>query len=206
MSRDRVAHPPIEALLLDFGNVVVPVDFGRMTSAWAAAAGRDPAEVAQRFAFDEPYCAYERGEIALGDYFGHLRRRLGVDLPDGELLAGWNAIFLEPEPAMEPLLAELSRRYPLYLFSNTNPEHHAHWAPRYAAMLGYFTAVFTSCGIGARKPEAEAFRHVALAIGADPARIVFFDDLAENVEGAWRAGLQAFVATGAADIRHVLPC
>ena len=53
------------------------------------------------------------------------------------------------------------------------------------------TRVITSCDIGARKPEAEAFRRVAAIAGLPPERLAFFDDLEENVAGARRAGLQA---------------
>lgn len=204
-ARHGKAVEPVEALLFDFGNVVVPIDFGRMFESWGRAAGVDAGVLLRRFSFDEAYCAYERNEIGLEAYFGHLRAVLGLDLSRESLLEGWNALFLDPDPAMERLLQELSGRYPLYLLSNTNPAHRAHWGPRYAAMLKPFRAVFTSCDIGARKPEAAAFGHAAREINAPPERIVFFDDLAENVAGARRAGLQAFVATGPEDVRRALP-
>lgn len=198
------ADGPVKALLFDFGNVLVPIDFGLMAASWARSAGREASDIRDRWAFDDAYKAYERDQIGLGEYFSHLRRTLEVDLDDAALLAGWNAIFLEPDPRTVPLLQELSRRWPLYLFSNTNRAHQAFWSFRYARMLEPLTEVFTSCELGARKPEAEGFRRVAERIGVAPGEILFFDDLEENVEGARRAGLQAFVATGPDDIRRAL--
>lgn len=194
-----------EALLLDFGNVLVPIDFGRAHAHWARAANVPTSHVAARFAFDEPLRTYERGEIDAAAYFVHLRNALAIDLPDAALQAGWNSIFLQPDPAVERLLEELSGRYPLYLFSNTNRAHLACWAPRHERMLARFKAVYTSCEIGLRKPDEQAFAHVARLMGFAPDRIAFFDDLAENVEGARRAGLQAFHVRSAADIRRALP-
>jgi len=165
--------PGIEALLLDFGNVVVPIDFGRVFEHWARTDGVAPEAVTARWAWDERYRAYERGEIDEAAYFAHLRERLGLRQGNADMLAGWNAVFLEPDPAMGGFLQELSRRHPLYLFSNTNRAHQAYWTIRYAGMLAPFTALYSSCEVGARKPEAEAFRRVAERMGVEPARIAF---------------------------------
>ena len=42
------------------------------------------------------------------------------------------------------------------------------------------------------------------AIGLAPGSILFFDDLAENVEGARAAGMQAVQVHGIEDIRQAL--
>ncbi len=194
----------VEALLLDLGNVVVPIDFARMFAAWGESAGVPAEALRERVTFDAAYCAHERGEIDTPTYFAHLRSRLGIALSDEALLTGWNAIFLEPEPAMAAVLEELAVRYPLYLFSNTNPAHAAHWSRRYAGLLARFKGIFTSFGIGERKPAALAFRRVAERIGLAPGRIAFFDDGGDNVAGANRAGLQGFLAAGPDDIRGAL--
>jgi len=181
----------VDAAVLDLGNVLVEVDFRRAFAAWAEAAGV-PAEVlAQRFSFDEAYCAHERGEIDHARYFRFLRKTLHIGLSDAEMLEGWNAIFGGPLPGAERVLRELAARMPLYVFSNTNPAHVAHFGPRYRALLSPVTRVVTSCDLGRRKPEPEAFRRMAAITGLPPARLAFFDDLEENVAGARTAGLQA---------------
>ena len=180
-----------DAAVLDLGNVLVEIDFRRAFAAWAEAAGVPAEALAQRFSFDEAYCAHERGEIDEAKYFSMLRTNLGIDISDDSFLAGWNAIFGGPLPGAERVLRELAARMPLYVFSNTNPAHVAHFAPRYRALLSPVTKVVTSCGIGRRKPEPEAFRRMAAITGLPPVRLAFFDDLAENVAGARAAGLQA---------------
>ena len=59
----------------------------------------------------------------------------------------------------------------------------------YADVLGHFREMFLSSTIGLRKPDAAAYDHVVKAIGVPASRIVFFDDLAENIEGARARGL-----------------
>jgi putative hydrolase of the HAD superfamily len=125
-------------------------------------------------------------------------------ISDEEMLAGWNAALGEPLPGIESLVARLSREFPLYVFSNTNPAHIAHFTPRYAGLLAVFRKTITSCELGARKPEPEAFARVAKLIGVAPGRILFFDDLEENVAGAREAGLQAYRVASAEQIESVL--
>jgi glucose-1-phosphatase len=181
----------IEALVFDFGNVLVDIDFDRAFAVWARAAGVPVTAVKARFSVDAAYCAHERGELDLRGYFASLRHSLGVRLTDEQLLAGWEAILGEPIPGIEPVVSELAALWPLYVFSNTNPSHAASITSRYAPLLRQFRHVFTSCELGARKPEPQAFERLAKRIGTAPERLVFFDDLEENVLGARAAGLQA---------------
>ena len=180
-----------DAAVLDLGNILVEVDFRRAFAVWAGAAGVPPGALAEKFSFDEAYCAHERGEISETKYFSMLRTNLGIEISDDSFLAGWNAIFGGPMPGAERVLRELAQRMPLYVFSNTNPAHVAHFGPRYRELLAPVTKVVTSCDIGRRKPEPEAFRRMAAITGLAPSRLAFFDDLEENVAGARAAGLQA---------------
>lgn len=193
-----------EAIVFDLGGVLVDVDFRRALERWAAAAGMPVATLASRFRRDEAYCAHERGELDDRRYFARLRGALGIDIGDEEMLAGWNAALGEPLPGIAPLVERLAREWPLYVFSNTNPAHVAHFTPRYRELLLHFRHVFTSCELGARKPEPQAFAHLAAAVGLRPEKLLFFDDLDENVRAARQAGLQAERVTRAGQIEAAL--
>jgi glucose-1-phosphatase len=193
----------VEAIVFDFGNVLVDIDFRRAFAAWADAAGVSASKVKSRFRFDDAYCAHERGEIDIHGYFAALRRSLDISLTDEQFLAGWDAILGEPMPGIEPLISRLAAQWPLYVFSNTNPTHAARIAADYGSLLRHFRHFFTSCELGARKPEPESFAHLAREIAAPASRLVFFDDVEENVAGARRAGLQAYQVRSAAEIAAI---
>ena len=181
-----------DAIVFDLGGVLVDIDLRRAFAAWGGAAGVPPDAISARFAVDEACCAHERGEIDDFAYFAHLRASLGLPrLSDEQMLAGWNAIVGEPIPGMEALVRRLASRVPLYVFSNTNPAHVAHFGPRLRHLLAHFRRTFMSCELGRRKPEAEAFARLSELVGLPPARLAFFDDVEANVAGARRAGLQA---------------
>ncbi len=181
----------VQALLLDLGGVLVEVDWGRAFSLWSARSGVPAEAIAARFERDAAYQAHECGTLGDAEFFQSLRRSLGIDLGDDAMLAGWNAILGEPFPGVPGLLERAAARIPVYVFSNTNAAHVAHFRPRYRRLLAAAREVICSCELGCRKPDAEAFRRVAARIGAAPGAILFIDDLEENVAGARAAGLQA---------------
>jgi glucose-1-phosphatase len=197
-------HPSLptsaDALLFDLGRVVLDLDFNRSLACWAGHAGCEPEHLVGRFSAGEAYRRHERGEISDAEFFASLRGSLGIEVTDAQFLEGWNAIFAGPMPEIEPLLARAARSLPLYALSNTNRAHEAHFSQAYAAVLSHFRKLFLSSTMGLRKPEAEAYDHVIREIGVPAERIVFFDDLAENVEAARARGLIAVQVTSIRDV------
>jgi FMN phosphatase YigB (HAD superfamily) len=195
---------PVDALLFDLGDVVIRIDFARVFARWAALAGGDAALLRERFSHDVPYQRHERGEIDTAAYFESLRETLGVDLDDARLLEGWNVVFIEEMPGIKELLKRIAPRIPIYAFTNTNPAHAAHYAKRFAPVLGHFRKVFASYEMGLRKPEPAAFARIVREIGVPGSRILFFDDTLANVEAARACGLQAVQVTSDETVRDTV--
>jgi FMN phosphatase YigB (HAD superfamily) len=189
-----------DALLFDLGRVVLDIDFNRTLGLWASHAGCEPAQLAKRFLRDDLYGRHEKGEVSDEAFFAGLRSSLGIELSDTQFIEGWNAIFVGEMPGINQLLARAAKRLPLYAFSNTNAPHIAYFSGKYAEVLGHFREIFLSSAIGLRKPDAEAYDHVVQAIGVPAERIVFFDDLAENIEGARERGLKAVLVNSSDDV------
>jgi len=193
-----------DALLFDLGRVVLDIDFSKAVDRWAAHAGCQPSDIINRFVRDETYRHHEIGRISDAAYFESLRASLGIGISDDQFLEGWNAIFAGAMPGIVPLLARAASRMPLYAFSNTNRPHVAHFSKAYADLLGHFREIYLSSTIGLRKPDAAAYDHVVKAIGVPAPRILFFDDLAENVEGARARGLNAVHVKSSDDVAKAL--
>jgi putative hydrolase of the HAD superfamily len=193
-----------DALLFDLGRVVINIDFNQTLTRWAGHAGRTQADLSGRFGPDETFRRHETGEASDAEFFAALRETLGVELSDAQFLEGWNAIFAGEVPGMNALLARAASKLPLYAFSNTNRAHIEHFSTAFADILGHFRQIFLSSTIGLRKPDAAAYDHVVKAIGLPAERIVFFDDLAENIEGARMRGLTAVHVTSPDDVARAL--
>ena len=193
-----------DALLFDLGRVVLDIDFGKALACWAGHAGCPPADLAARFVREESWRHHEVGKIEDAAYFDSLRTSLGITISDAQFLEGWNAIFAGEMPGIAPLLQRAAGRLPLYAFSNTNRPHVEYFSKAYADVLSHFREIFLSSSIGLRKPDAAAYDHVVSSIGVPAARIVFFDDSAENIEGARARGLTAVHVTSPDDVAKAL--
>jgi putative hydrolase of the HAD superfamily len=179
-----------DVLLFDLGGVVIDIDTRRIFARWAELAGCDVNLIAARVRFDGAYHRYERGEISVQEFFADLRAGLNINLSDEQFLDGWNAIFVGEMPGIAAALENARRTRTLYAFSNTNGAHVDCFSQRFADVLSHFKHVFISSTIGLRKPDPAAFAHVVQEIGVPARRILFFDDVAENIAGAKAVGLQ----------------
>jgi len=193
-----------DALLFDLGRVVLDIDFSKAIGCWATHAGCEPSDILARYVRGEAYHRHETGSISDEDYFGSLRASLGISITDAQFLEGWNAIFAGEMPGIAELLERAANHLPLYAFSNTNRPHVEHFSQIHADVLGHFREIYLSSTIGLRKPDQAAYDHVVGAIGFPASRILFFDDLAENIEGARACGLMAVHVTSSTDVADAL--
>jgi putative hydrolase of the HAD superfamily len=194
----------VDALLYDFGGVIVEIDFDWIFGRWAEFAGVPMERVKSRFSHGEAYQRHERGEIELGEYFRALRGELGVDLDDAQLIDGWQRVFGPEHPEVVALLKALEGRVPQYLLSNTNATHYDYFRHRYARALAPLDRIFASCEMGTRKPEREAFEHVSREIGVPLDRMLFLDDTAANLEGALALGMKTVHVRSPLDVVSAL--
>jgi len=204
MNFQTLAPGSADALLFDLGRVVLDIDFSKAISCWATHAGCAPSEILARYVRGDAYRDHETGRISDADYFDSLRASLGIRITDAQFLEGWNAIFAGEMPGIADLLARAANHLPLYAFSNTNRPHVEHFSQVHAAVLGHFREIYLSSTIGLRKPDRDAYDHVIGAIGVPASRILFFDDLAENIDGARACGLMAVHVRSPTDVADAL--
>ncbi len=190
----------VELLLFDLGGVVIDIDFERIFKKWSIYSGLPVQEIKAAFSADAALEQYERGQIDSTEYCRYVCDSIGMEMSFDQFSDGWNNVMVAPISPTVNLLRDLSTRIPLYALSNANPLHKAYWEKTYADELGYFKRVFVSSDIGYRKPDPSAYLLVAEELNIDPQNMVFFDDLADNVEGARNLGMQAVQVKSPTDI------
>lgn len=201
---EKITAQDVDALLFDFGGVIIEIDFDRVFARWAELAGRDFDQVKGRFRHGAAHERLERGEIDAPAYYDTLHADLGFDLEVSQWADGWARVLGPEIPETVELLRELGPRVPLYLFSNTNPAHHEAWSVRNANALKPMRRHFLSFEMGRRKPERESFERIGAELGLPLERILFFDDSPANVEGARAAGMQAVHVRSHADVKRAV--
>lgn len=113
-----------------------------------------------------------------------------ADVPPRELYATlWQDITVSPESL--DLVARLrDAGYAVHLATNQHRQRGEHMR----TALGYdelFDESFYSWELGTKKPEPTYFEAALERIGAEPAHVLFVDDMEVNVEAARQLGLAA---------------
>ncbi len=194
----------IRALLLDLGNVVLEIDFRRVFDYWATHANVEVDRLYDRWSLDDPYKRHEVGEIDFATYLHYLERKLEIELRLEHWLKGWNALFVATYPEVHTRLPRVADSLPVFAFTNTNPTHQQYWSRQFPEALYRFQKIYVSCEIGLRKPDVEAYEHVARDMGFRPDEILFVDDSRDNVDGARAAGMTTTWVESEADVVNVL--
>lgn len=198
----------MDAIIFDLGGVLLNLDFSATAQAFTQLGSSDFDALWQARFFER----FETGHLSAADFRQQLRRALQLpQATDAQLDAAWNAMLGDLPAANLALLQALRRRYKLFLLSNSNEIHieqinrvclKPHGVPD---LTSYFDAVYFSCRIGQRKPDAAAFQHVLAAQKLDPRTTAFIDDLALNIEAAKQLGLDARHLPPGTPLGSVLP-
>ena len=129
--------------------------------------------------------------MTASDFAELITAPFGLSLPFEEFVREWEDIFWLNEPVSLLIASLKSRGYTLILGSNTNQMHADYFRRRFAATLELFDALVLSYEVGCLKPDSRFYEACARAAGVPAGSCVFIDDMAENVDGARKAGLQA---------------
>lgn len=175
-ARARRGGAPVPiTLLLDMGGVVIPTLFESTAVPGfpAGPLGDDPA-----------YADVEGGRRQERDYWAQLIAAR-PDIDAGELWRACSYVRAEIRAAV----AAIAGRVRVVAFTNDM----AHWFgddwPQRFAELRHFDQVVEASKLGVLKPAPESFVRAAQAIGEDPARCLFVDDLPANLDGAAAVGM-----------------
>lgn len=182
------------ALIFDFGNVVAFFDHSRACESFGRRVGLTGPAFLDRLrerGFIPLLQSYERGAISSEMFSRSVAALAELEIPHDEFAAAWSDIFWLNEPVATLLRTLKAQGYTLVLGSNTNDLHASQFRAQFADTLAVLDAIVLSHEVGHIKPSSEFYLACAEAAGAAPADCVFIDDLAENVEGARAAGLQA---------------
>ena len=180
----------IKAIIFDLGNVLIHFDAVRAARSFAQEAHVPVEKVWRHFFTSKVEKAYTRGEITTREFFRHAQRAFHTQVSFRKFEKLWNDIFWENE-GVRPILKSLSRRYPLYVISNTNALHFNYVRRRFPGIFRCFKRTFPSHRMGHRKPDPKIFWKVLKTTKLRPEEVVFIDDMPAFVESARRLGMNA---------------
>ena len=147
--------------------------------------------------------AFEVGHLTPRQFAERFIAAWNIAVPPTNFLRAfrtWTRGFL---PGARELLTTLRGQYRLACLSNSNA---VHWE-RNALELELFTpfeVALSSHLLGYHKPDLAIYQRALAALGVDAGAVVFFDDVAANVDAAREVGITAFQVAGITGLRTCL--
>jgi len=188
-------------IIFDMGGVILHFDPLIPCRILAPVTGLDPAEILKRVMDSDAPRQFELGVLSEEQFTDKCNEALGTNIKQAELQKIWSNIFTENE-AVSNMIRAMKPRAQLILLSNTNIWHFTH-AKRTYRILDEFDTCVPSYQIGLMKPDRRIYQ-VALRFARHPERVLFVDDIAENVDAAKQLGIRAIQFTGSDDLNRAL--
>lgn len=195
---DSLLRGSSRLVIFDLGRVLVRIcDSWRHACEMAGITGVDWREVdaAEQAELVAAIHAFDTGKIDLQTFAERAGRARGLSTE--QVIAVNNGYLLGPFDGAGELLDELnSAGHVTACLSNTNANHWTRLtnpADAHGKVLSRLQLRFGSHLMGVRKPDAEIYARVERETGVDGDRIIFFDDLPENVAAAEARGWKGHV-------------
>jgi HAD superfamily hydrolase (TIGR01509 family) len=139
---------------------------------------------------------FEKGEIQQEDFLLGIQKHV-PNASFVEILEAWNAILLDFPLYRLEFLQKLSKKYRLFLLSNTDAIHIETFEQEtgssfYSDFYQCFEKVYFSFEIGMRKPDAEIFNYLIQKHELSAKNTLFVDDKKENTDAALSLGLHVW--------------
>lgn len=183
-------------LIFDLGGVLFDINYNEPGKRFHALGMQGLKDLFFNPDSNNPFHAYERGQISSEEFAEHLLRFAPKQVQMYQIQEAWNSILTDlPLPRIQ-MLGNLKQKHRLFLFSNINDWHLQAYRQQlpvpYTEFEAHFEGVYYSCEIGHRKPDPQGFQLILNKHNLKPEETVFIDDLKENAQGASRVGIQGW--------------
>lgn len=181
----------INAIIFDFGDVFINLDKQATVDGL-----RNLGLTEWNDDLNELNIQCETGQITRNNFIEGIQKHIPNASTD-EILKAWNAILLDFPLYRLEFLQMLSKKYRLFLLSNTDAIHietfeQNNGASFYGDFYKCFEKVYFSFEIAMRKPNLGIYNYVLNEHDLQAKRTLFIDDKKENTDAALSLGFQVW--------------
>lgn len=192
---------PIKGIIFDLGRVLVNVDINRGYFRYLRASSKTDQSLSQMMR-DDLMAAYNTGRLTPEQFYVRLCQRFNIVDEFERFKVLWCSVFSEM-PGMFELVSALKRNFRLGMLSDTDPLHWAHICQHFP-IVRFFEKPTLSFQTGVLKPDPKAFLAAAKSLDLPPTDCLYIDDLADNVAGAKKVGMDAVQFVSVSDLKKQL--
>lgn len=186
----------LKNIIFDLGGVLLNIDYYKTKNAFLELGFGNFDEMYTQYSADTLFSGLETGKISNDDFLERLVKAAEGKINSDQIRKAWNAMLLDFRVPSLDFLEELSKKYRLYLLSNTNAIHLEAFKEIFTSETGkpsldaYFTKAYYSNLVGLRKPNEDIFEFILKDAGINATETLFIDDSYNNIETAKRLGFQ----------------
>jgi putative hydrolase of the HAD superfamily len=181
----------IDAIVFDFGDVFINLNKNAVAAGFKKLGLKKWHEDLNQLNLQ-----FEKGEINRHDFLNGIK----IYIPDASITQiekVWNSILADFPLYRLEFLQKLSKKYRLFLLSNTDAIHIANFEQSigtsfYSDFYDCFEKVYFSFEIGMRKPDSEIYEFVLNDQKLVAKNTLFIDDKKENTDAALSVGMQVW--------------
>ncbi len=187
---------PIKNIIFDLGGVFLNIDFQLTNQAFTRLGVVNFNEMFTQHFSNPLFELLETGKISEEAFYESFRKESKTDLSNEQIKEAWNALLLDFPKERIDWLINISKKYRIFLFSNTNQIHYDCFIEQFGLQYpglhfdGLFIKAYYSQNLGLRKPYPESFQAILDEQDLLAAETLFIDDTIKNVEAAQELGLQ----------------
>ncbi|MBU1014757.1 MAG: HAD family phosphatase [Bacteroidetes bacterium] len=191
----------IKNIIFDFGGVIYDIDFSCARNAFAEIGVRNFDELYSQANQNHLFEKLEKDLISPDEFRNEMRNITSKALSNVEIDAAWNALLVGFCKERLELLQSVRNNYKIFLFSNTNRIHYAHFLKQFQDLTnfrsfdGLFVKSFFSFDIKRRKPDMAAYSHIIEKMKLIPEETLFIDDSIQNIKTAGEIGIKCWHLT-----------
>lgn len=181
----------IQAIIFDFGDIFINLD------KQATLDGLKKLGISEWNAdLNQLNLSFEKGQISRENFLLGIQKHTSNASID-EIATAWNAILLDFPLKRLEFLQKLSKKYRLFLLSNTDAIHietfeRENGVSFYGDFYQCFEKVYFSFEMGMRKPDVEIYNFVLSQHNLAAKHTLFVDDKKENTDAAASLGIHVW--------------
>ncbi len=185
----------IKNIIFDLGGVILNIDFKKTEFAFAKLGVGNFNQYYTLQSLSPLFEQLELGIIAPEVFYNEFRKLVKTSLTNEEIQNAWNALLLDFPAERINWLNKISKKYKIYLLSNTNKIHYDAFIKLFNEQIGeidfnkFFIKAYYSHEINLRKPSTECFEFVLKKENLNVEETLFIDDSELNIEAAKAIGL-----------------
>lgn len=191
--------PHIKNIVFDLGGVLCGLDAERCIRAFHQIGAEEVAVYVEEHRVEDLFLQSELGYITTEEFCEEVRRITQRPIDDEKIVWAWNELLTGITPERRQAVLELSKKYRLFILSNTNDMHWKKWEASSLLPLkgevfkdGVFEKCFLSYELHLAKPQREIFETVLQQADIKADETLFIDDSLKNCEAAEALGIHTY--------------